>query len=123
MHICAARTSSLCEVQVGELAQTAHSLGGVTAFLERGLHNDPRRHLMKHVVEHVTQLAHDIILRAVFAVHTVVGALALVFLFIFCGVVEAWGVLQLQRASVREHVKQKTKQRCAAFDAVLVHDL
>jgi hypothetical protein len=134
MHICAARTPSLCEVQVGELAQIAHSLGDVTAFFERGLDNDPRRHLMKHLVEHVTQFVHDVILRAVRAVHTVVGALALVLLLIFSGVVEAWGVLSLQRASVhmqhaqekdrtgafvahshtprREHAKEKATQRC-----------
>ena len=46
---------------------------------------------MKHLVEHVAQFVHDGILRAIGAVHTVIGALALVLLLIFPGVVEAWG--------------------------------
>ena len=108
MHICAARTPSLCEVQEKELAQIAHNLGDVTAFFERGLCNDPRRHLVKHLVEHVTQLVHDVILRAIDAVHTVIGAFAFIFFVIFTGVVEAWGVSQLLRASVHtRHVQDK----------------
>ena len=89
-----ARTPSLCEVQERELlAQIAHDLGDVAAFFELGLANDPRRHLMKHLVEHVAQFVHDVILRAIGAVHTVVGALSLILLVVFSGVVEALGIL------------------------------
>ena len=95
-------------MQVGELAQTVYSLSDVTAFFERGLDNDPRRHLMEHLVEHVAQFVHDVILRAIGAVHTVVGAFAFILFFIFSGVVEAWGVLSIQRASVHmRHVQDE----------------
>ena len=96
------------------LAQIAHNLGDVAAFFELGLANDPCRHLMKHLVEHVTQFIHDVILRAIGAVHTVVGALALVLLLIFSGVVEAWGVLLLQRASVHMRRAQEEDSTSAS---------
>ena len=113
MHICAARTPSLCEVQVGELAQIAHSLGDVTAFFERGLDNDPRRHLMKHLVEHVTQFVHDVIHRAILAVHPIISSFAFILLLIFAGVVETCESVSLLRAGVYTHNGTNNQHRYA----------
>ena len=72
--------ASLCEVQIRELPQSGHGLGHTAALFERMLHHHAHCHLVEDLVIHVSELVHNIICRAIYAVHTIVRALALVLL-------------------------------------------
>ena len=71
------------------LAQAGHRLCDLAIFFELRLDHHTHAHVVEDLVEHVAELVDDAVLRAVAAIHAVVGALTFILLLVFCRVIEA----------------------------------